>query len=71
MKYKNNLNSKRQVTTFNTTSKFISDMEANENDRPITITEDLQILEEAGLKYPSIFWLEYREVVFGAVKDTI
>lgn len=53
---------------FNTTSKFISDMEANENDQPITITEDLQILEEAGLKSPSIFWLEYREVVYGAVK---
>ena len=52
---------------FNTTSKFIGDMEANENDRPITITEDLQILEEAGLKSPSVFWLEYREVVYGAV----
>ena len=50
---------------YNTTSKFITDMEANENDQPLTITEDLQILSEAGLKNTSIFWMEYREVVYG------
>lgn len=53
-----------------TVGKFIEDLETNEKDQPITIQEDLDILSSAGLQNPSIFWLEYREAVYGAVKQT-
>ena len=50
------------------TRKFLNNLETNEADQPVTLLKDLQILKDAGLKDVSVFWLEYREVVYGGRK---
>ena len=47
------------------TRSFLSNLEGNEADQPVTLMDDLQILKDADLKDVSVFWLEYREVVYG------
>jgi tRNA (cmo5U34)-methyltransferase len=47
------------------TRSFLSNLEGNEADQPVTLMDDLQILKDANLKDVSVFWLEYREVVYG------
>jgi tRNA (cmo5U34)-methyltransferase len=50
------------------TRRFLDDLEAREQDKPLTLSEDLQILREAGLENASAFWVEYREAVTGGFK---
>lgn len=50
------------------TRNFLNNLEENEVDQPVTLLEDLQILKDADLKDVSVFWLEYREVVYGGRK---
>ncbi len=50
-----------------TIRRFLDDLERNEGDQPITIDEDLQVLRESGIGNATVFWQEYREVVYGAV----
>lgn len=45
------------------TRTFIDDLESNEDDKPLSIFEDLEILRESGLGNVSVLWLEHREVV--------
>jgi hypothetical protein len=51
-----------------TTRQFLDDLEANEGDRPLTLLEDLATVRSAGLANASVFWLEYREAVYGGPK---
>ena len=44
------------------------DLEKNERDQPLTLSEDLAVLRSSGLKNVSAFWLEYRELVSGGQK---
>ncbi len=48
-----------------TIRKFLDDLEKNEGDQPITIDEDLKLLRESGVGNATVFWQEYREVVYG------
>src|SRR6266850_4869357 len=50
------------------TRRFLADLEKNERDQPLTLTEDLALLRSSGLKHVSAFWLEYRELVSGGQK---
>lgn len=50
------------------TRQFLADLELKEADQPLTLTEDLALLRNAGLKDASAFWLEYRELVSGGHK---
>lgn len=50
------------------TRNFLDNLEKNETDQPVTLLKDLQILRDAGLRDVSVFWLEYREVVYGGRK---
>jgi ubiquinone/menaquinone biosynthesis C-methylase UbiE len=50
------------------TRQFLANLEKNERDQPLTLTEDLDLLRYAGLKNVSPFWLEYRELVSGGYK---
>ncbi len=50
------------------TRRFIDELEAKEGDQPLTLTEDLQVLQDAGLRNVAVFWLEYREAVTGGRK---
>jgi tRNA (cmo5U34)-methyltransferase len=52
------------------TREFLDDLEARDNDKPLTLTEDLQVLKEAGLENASVFWTEYREAVTGGYTGT-
>jgi len=51
-----------------TTRKFLDELETNEIDQPLTLSEDLQLVEKAGLRNVSVFWSEYREAVYGGLK---
>ena len=50
------------------TRRFLDELEAGEGDQPIPLSEDLSVLQEAGLEKPAVLWLEYREAVTGGVK---
>ena len=50
------------------TRRFLADLEKNERDQPLTLSEDLAVLRSSGLKNVSAFWLEYRELVSGGRK---
>ena len=50
------------------TRRFLADLEKNERDQPLTLSEDLALLRSSGLKNVSAFWLEYRELVSGGQK---
>jgi tRNA (cmo5U34)-methyltransferase len=50
------------------TRAFIADLETRDHDQPLTLSEDLRVLAEAGLQNASAFWLEYREAVTGGFK---
>jgi len=50
------------------TRRFLDDLEKNERDQPLTLSEDLAVLRSSGLKNVSAFWLEYRELVSGGQK---
>lgn len=55
---------------FSTTSgirAFLDAIEERDGDQPLTLAEDLDILKEAGLKSPTVFWLEHREAVCGGI----
>src|SRR6201993_3095016 len=45
------------------TRRFLADLEKNEDDKPLTLAEELELLRKSGLKNVSAFWLEYRELV--------
>ena len=42
--------------------------EKKDGDHPLFVTDDLQILMEAGFRTSECFWKEYREAVYGGVK---
>jgi ubiquinone/menaquinone biosynthesis C-methylase UbiE len=50
------------------TRTYLDQLEARDGDQPLTLLEDLQVLRGAGLRSVSIFWLEYREAVYGGIK---
>jgi ubiquinone/menaquinone biosynthesis C-methylase UbiE len=50
------------------TRRFIDELEAKEGDQPLTLTEDLEVLRDAGLRDVTVYWLEYREAVTGGRK---
>jgi tRNA (cmo5U34)-methyltransferase len=50
------------------TRQFLADLERKEADQPLTLAEDLALLQSSGLKNASVFWLEYRELVSGGQK---
>jgi len=50
------------------TRRFLADLERNEADQPLTLAEDLALLQSSGLENASAFWLEYRELVSGGQK---
>jgi len=50
------------------TRKYLDELEAKEGDQPISLFEDLNLLRKAGLRNPTVFWLEYREAVTGGIK---
>jgi len=60
--------SDKRFTDSASTRRFLVDLEKNERDQPLTLTEDLALLRSSGLKNVAAFWLEYRELVSGGQK---
>lgn len=61
-------NSDKRFKDYESVRNFLITLETNENDQPLTLSEDLEIMKDAGLKNVSVFWQEYREVVYGGQK---
>ena len=58
---------------FTTSAKiraFIDQLAKNENDNLLTLDQDLAIMREAGISNATVFWQEYREVVYGGTKTS-
>ncbi len=49
-------------------SSELAEKEKKDGDHPLRLTDDLQILEEAGFRTVECFWKEYREAVYGGIK---
>ena len=47
------------------TRRFLDDVGRRDADRPLTLAEDLDVMCEAGLCEAAVYWLEYREAVWG------
>jgi ubiquinone/menaquinone biosynthesis C-methylase UbiE len=45
---------------------FLDGIETRDGDRPVTLMDDLRILERAGASEPAVLWAEHREAVFAA-----
>ena len=60
--------SDNRFTDSASTRRFLADLEKNERDQPLTLAEDLEVLQRSGLKNVSAFWLEYRELVSAGQK---
>jgi len=50
------------------TRQFLDELEATDQDQPLPVEQDLQVLRDAGFTHVSVFWSEYREVVIGGRK---
>ncbi len=50
------------------TRRYLDDLEAAEQDQPLTLEEDLRLLRQAGLASAEVLWKEYREAVIGGPK---
>ncbi len=50
-------------------SAFLDNLEATEGDQPLTIDEDLTMLRACGVSNATVFWKEYREVVYGGTRS--
>jgi trans-aconitate 2-methyltransferase len=50
------------------TRQFLNELEATDQDQPLVLAEDLQVLRDAGLRHTAVFWSEYREAVIGGRK---
>jgi len=55
--------------TIEMTRRCLDELEASEGDQPMTLEADLRFLRTAGYESVSIFWKEYREVVYGGRKS--
>lgn len=51
-----------------TTREYLDALEARENDRPLTLDADLQLLRTVGIAGAEVIWRQYREVVVGGPK---
>lgn len=47
------------------TRAFLDKIELEDGDQPLTLSGDLQIMRDAGVRDAAVFWLEYREAVLG------
>ena len=47
---------------------FLDGLEAGEGDQPLRVEEDLALLRACGIDNATVFWQEYREVVYGGSK---
>ncbi|MBY8983248.1 MAG: class I SAM-dependent methyltransferase [Candidatus Lokiarchaeota archaeon] len=57
-----------RFSTFDSTRKFLDDLEEKENDQPLSLSEDIELLKEADFMNIEILWKEYREMVICAQK---
>ncbi len=53
----------RRFASQSETSRFLDELQTEEGDQPVTVWEDLEVLERAGLGDACVLWLEYREAV--------
>lgn len=52
----------------NRTRVYLDALEKAEQDNPQTLSADLRIVRQAGIRNAEVFWKEYREVVIGGSK---
>lgn len=50
------------------TRQYLEELEEVEQDQPQTLTEDIRVLRESGIKNAEVLWKELREVVIGGWK---
>jgi len=49
------------------TQRFLAQIGATDGDQPLSLSEELSVLEEGGLRQSAVFWLEYLEAVSGGI----
>lgn len=59
---------KRQEKTLDQISSELAGKERKDGDHLLFLTDDLQLLAEAGFRTAECFWKEYREAVYGGIK---
>jgi ubiquinone/menaquinone biosynthesis C-methylase UbiE len=51
--------------------EFLGGLDESEGDHPLTIEDDLDLVRRAGVANATVFWQEYREVVYGGFKPAL
>ncbi len=62
------LSMKHQEKSLEYISTEYTAKEKRDGDNPLSITEETQLLAEAGFRMVDCFWKEYREAVYGGIK---
>jgi ubiquinone/menaquinone biosynthesis C-methylase UbiE len=57
-----------RFATQGATRAFLDQLEAAEQDQPLSLAADLELARAAGLSSVEVFWKEYREAVWGGPK---
>ncbi len=59
---------KRFISPTATPRRYLDELEKNEQDQPVTLARDIEILRESGINNAEVFWKELREAVTGGCK---
>lgn len=59
---------KHQEKSLDQIASELSDKEKKDGDHLLFLTDDLQVITEAGFRSAECFWKEYREAVYGGIK---
>ncbi len=62
------LNLKHQEKTLDYIATEYTSKEKRDGDNPLSVTEETQLLTQAGFRMVDCFWKEYREAVYGGTK---
>ncbi len=58
--------SDKRFINYESTRKFLDDLEEKENDQPLSISRDMELLKKSGFNNIEILWKEYREMIICA-----
>ena len=64
----NRANGDARFVTAESTRAYLDRLEADEQDQPLALEEDLEVARAAGLDSAEVLWKEYREAVWGGPK---
>ncbi len=58
----------RRFSSPTVTRQYLDELEEAEQDQPLTLSEDIRVIRESGIKNAEVIWREFREALIGGWK---